>query len=71
MLKYEEKEYDEALKYFNKAIQYENDNPIIFYNLAMSYLRSDDMENACYYFNKSCSLGYRNACKVYLLQCSE
>jgi tetratricopeptide (TPR) repeat protein len=71
MLKYEEKNYEEAIKYFNKAIQYEDSNPVIYYNLAMSYLRSDDMENACYYFNKSCALGYKNACKVYLLQCTQ
>jgi tetratricopeptide (TPR) repeat protein len=71
MLNYEERDYEEAIKNFNKAIQYEDNNPVIFYNLAMSYLRSDDMENACYYFNKSCALGYRNACKVYMLQCSQ
>ncbi|MBN2485040.1 MAG: tetratricopeptide repeat protein [Bacteroidales bacterium] len=71
MLKYEERNYDDALKYFLKAIQYDDNNPITFYNLAMSYLRIDDMANACYYFNKSCSLGNRNACKVYYLQCTQ
>lgn len=71
MLNYEERDYEEAIKNFNKAIQFENDNPVIFYNLAMSYMRIEDMENACFFFNKSCALGYRNACKVYLLQCTE
>lgn len=70
ILKYEQGQYEEATSYFLKAFEFENDNPLILYNLAMSYFRSNDMGNACYYFNRSCSLGYRNACKVYLLECS-
>lgn len=71
MLKYELKRYEEAKDLFLKAIQYETNNALIYYNIAMSYLRLDEMKNACYYFNKACSMNYRNACKVYMLECSE
>jgi len=71
MLKYEVKEYDAAVKNFKKAILYEDDNPIIYYNLGMSYLRLKDMDNACKYFNISSTLGYKNAFKVYFLECTE
>jgi tetratricopeptide (TPR) repeat protein len=71
LLKYELKRYDEAKELFLKAIQYEPDNSLIYYNLAMTYMRLKELKDACYYFNRSCNLGYRNACNVYLLECTE
>lgn len=70
-LKYELRRYDDARDLFLKAIQYEPGNALIYYNIAMTYMRLDDMENACYYFNRACDLGYKNACKVYWIECSE
>lgn len=71
LLKYELERYDEAKELFLKAIQFEADNSLVYYNLAMTYMRLDELKDACYYFNRSCDLGYRNACKVYLLECTE
>jgi tetratricopeptide (TPR) repeat protein len=71
LLKYELERYDEAKELFLKAIQFEPDNSLVYYNLAMTYMRLDELKDACYYFNRSCDLGYRNACKVYLLECTE
>jgi tetratricopeptide (TPR) repeat protein len=71
MLKYELKEFDSAVEFFNKALQFEESNAVIYYNLAMSYLRLKDMENACKNFNISSSMGYKNAFKVYFLECTE
>lgn len=71
MLNYEQRLFEEAINKFNKAIQYGDKRPILYYNLAMSYLRIDDMDNACMSFGKACSLGYKNACKSFMLECSE
>lgn len=71
LLKYELRRYDEARDLFLKAIQFEPNNSLIYYNLAMTYMRLDELKDACYYFNRSCDLGYRNACKVYLIECTE
>ncbi len=71
MMDYEKRMFEEAAKKFNKAVQYGDERPILFYNLGMSYLRIKDMPNACFNFNKACNLGYKSACKLYLLECSE
>lgn len=71
MLKYEEQLYDVAINYFNKAILYEDDSAITLYNIAMAHYKLDELQDACHYFNRSCGLGNRNACKIYYLECSE
>lgn len=69
MVKYELHEYENAIVEFQRALKLEPDNPITHYNLAMSYFRMDDDENACYHFNKSCALGHRNACRLFMMEC--
>jgi tetratricopeptide (TPR) repeat protein len=71
LLKYEIKEYDEALKDFTLAYQLEEDNIITAFNLGLTYFRLQENENACYYFNKSCSNGNRNACKMLMMECAQ
>lgn len=70
MLNYENKQYDEALGYFLKALKLEKENSLIHYNLGMTYLKIEDKENSCFYFNKACDLGYKNACKMLYLECT-
>jgi tetratricopeptide (TPR) repeat protein len=71
MLKYEEQLYDEAINYFNKSIQYQDNNAIAYYNLGMAYYKIGERKNACYNLNQSCILKNKNACKIYILECSE
>lgn len=72
MLDYEMGRFEDAVKKFNKAIQYGDERAILYYNLGMSHRRLGDMKNACYNFNVSCNKGgYKDACKIYFLQCAE
>ncbi len=70
MVKYELKEYDAALDDFTRSFQLE-DNAIASYNLGMTYYRLEEPDNACFYFNKSCSGGNRNACRMLMMECAE
>jgi tetratricopeptide (TPR) repeat protein len=72
MLDYELNRFEEAVKKFNKAVQYGDEQPILYYNLGMSYKRLGDMKKACQSFNIACTKGgYKDACKLYFLQCAE
>lgn len=71
-LEYEMKRYDDAKGLFIEALKFDSQNPLYYYNLGMCYMRMDDMENACYNFTRACSsFNYKNACKVYLLECTK
>jgi tetratricopeptide (TPR) repeat protein len=69
MIRYELGQYEDAIVEFEKALKLEEDNPITHFNLAMSYFRIKEMDNACYHFNRSCALGHRNACRLLMMQC--
>lgn len=71
MIKYEQREYDEAVLLFQKALNLKEDNPIAHFNLAMTFFRLEQMDNACYHFNRSCTLGHRNACRLLMMECAE
>ncbi len=71
MMKYEERQYDEAIEYFNKSIFIRDTDPIAYYNLGMAYFKTDDLKNACYNFNRSCNLNHKDACKIYIMECTE
>ncbi len=71
MMKYEERQYEEAIEYFNKSIFIRDTDPIAYYNLGMAYLKTDDLKNACYNFNRSCNLNHKDACKIYIMECTE
>lgn len=72
MLDYEMSKFEDAVEKFEKAVQYGDERPILFYNLGMSYKRLGDMQKACYNFNIACTKGgYKDACKLYFLQCTE
>lgn len=71
MLDYERGMYDEAIEKFTNAIKFGDERPVLYYNLAMSYLKTGDKYNACYYFHKACMNEHKNACKVHLLECSK
>jgi tetratricopeptide (TPR) repeat protein len=69
MIKYELGQYEEAIVEFQKALKLEDDNAITHFNIAMSYFRIKEKENACYHFNRSCALGLRNACRLMMMEC--
>lgn len=71
MVKYEQRDYEEAIKAFQKALSYDEKNAITHFNMAMSYFRLDQKDNACYHFNRSCALGNRNACKLVMMECAQ
>lgn len=53
-----EKDYDNAIGYFQKSLDTNIDNKSVFYNLACSYCRKNDFEQALQYFNLSFENGY-------------
>lgn len=63
--------YQEAAGDFIKADVLNPDNPVIIYNIGMAYYKDNDRTSACRYFQKSCSLGNNNACKMVVLNCSD
>jgi tetratricopeptide (TPR) repeat protein len=64
-------DYELAVEDFEKALELDDNNPILYYNLAMSYLRLEDLTNACMNFQRSCKLGNKNACRKVLFECTE
>ncbi len=64
MKAYQSKNYEEALKLFNEALNEEtNYSPELIYNfIGNLYLQQDDLDNAVIYQEKSCNLrpDYRN-----------
>ncbi|MBN2347939.1 MAG: tetratricopeptide repeat protein [Bacteroidales bacterium] len=69
MAYYELKDYVQAVDDFKKVLEYTSDNAITYYNLAMSYFRMEDKKNACKNFSKACSMGYKNACRMIMMEC--
>ncbi len=63
--------YKEAAEDFKKAEVLNPDNSVITYNIGMAYYKDDDRSSACRYFQKSCSQGNSNACKMVVLNCSD
>jgi len=62
--------YQEAAEDYRKAEVLSPDNSIITYNIGMAYYRDEDRASACRYFQKSCSQGNNNACRM-LANCSD
>ena len=63
--------YKEAVEDFRKAEILSPDNSVITYNVGMSYHKDENKASACRYFQKSCSQGNNDACKMVLVNCSE
>ena len=63
--------YKEAVDDFLKAEILNPDNSVITYNIGMSYYRGDDKAAACKYFQKSCTQGNSNACRMVVVNCSK
>jgi tetratricopeptide (TPR) repeat protein len=63
--------YREAVDDFLKAEVLNPDNSVITYNIGMSYYRGDDKVSACKYFQKSCTQGNSNACRMVVVNCSK
>lgn len=63
--------YQKSAEDFKKADILTPDNPVIIYNVGMAYYKDNDKVSACKYFQKSCSLGNNNACKMVVLNCSD
>ena len=63
--------YKEAVDDFLKAEVLNPDNSVISYNIGMSYYKGDDKASACKYFQKSCSQGNSNACRMVVVNCSK
>ena len=63
--------YREAVDDFMKAEVLNPDNSVITYNIGMSCYKGDDKTSACRYFQKSCTLGNSNACRMVVVNCSK
>lgn len=63
--------YEEAVTDFKRAEILSPDNSVITYNIGMAYYKNEDKASACKYFQKSCSQGNSNACKMVVLNCSD
>ena len=63
--------YQEAVEDFKKAEILSPDNAVIPYNIGMAYYKINERNTACKYFQKSCSQGNNNACKMVVLNCSD
>ena len=63
--------YKEAVDDFLKAEILNPDNSVISYNIGMSYYKGDDKASACKYFQKSCTQGNSNACRMVIVNCSK
>ncbi|MDR1155919.1 MAG: tetratricopeptide repeat protein [Bacteroidales bacterium] len=70
-MQYSLAKYLEAAEDFKKAEILSPENSVITYNVGMAYYRGDDKASACRYFQKSCSQGNSNACKMVILNCSD
>ncbi len=70
-VKYALEQYKEAVEDFKKAEILAPDNAVITYNIGMAYYRDEDKGSACKYFQKSCSQGNTNACKMRILNCTD
>ena len=63
--------YSEAVEDFMKAEVLSPDNSSVTYNIGMAYLKNNDKASACKYFQKSCSQGNNNACRMAVVNCSD
>jgi len=63
--------YAEAVGDFMKAEVLSPDNSAVTYNIGMAYYKNNDKASACKYFQKSCSQGNNNACKMAVVNCSD
>ncbi|MCM1102623.1 MAG: tetratricopeptide repeat protein [Clostridium sp.] len=52
MAEYNVQNYSEAVNYFLMAVSFDETDSMALYQLAESYYRSDDMENAAVYYNR-------------------
>ncbi len=70
-IRYAQYQYTEAIDDFKKAEILSPNNSVITYNIGMAYYRNEDRSSACKYFQKSCSQGNSNACKMVVLNCTD
>ena len=68
---YNTAKYREAVDDFIKAEVLNPDNSVISYNIGMSHYKAEDRVSACKYFQKSCSQGNSNACRMVVVNCSK
>jgi tetratricopeptide (TPR) repeat protein len=71
MVNYELLDYTAAINDFLKTLDLSEGNSALYFNLGMSYYRLGEKEKACPYFNKSCSMGNTNACRMSLMECAK
>jgi len=71
MVNYELHDYPAAIKDFQHSLEFSEGNAALYFNLGMSYYRLNEKENACPNFNKSCSMGNTNACRMSLMECAK
>lgn len=69
-LNYELTDYQAAIDDFEKALDHSEGNAVLYFNLGMSYFRTEQLTNACPWFQKSCQLGNENACRMILMECA-
>jgi len=63
--------YQEAAEDYKKAEVLSPDNSVITYNIGMAYYKDEDRVLACRYFQKACSQGNSNACRMVVVNCTD
>jgi Flp pilus assembly protein TadD len=68
---YNLKQYNEALKYFNIALDMKLNEPYIFYNIGLTELSLNNTKNACKAFKTAVEKGHIEAKNYYNSNCIE
>jgi tetratricopeptide (TPR) repeat protein len=63
-LYYQNGKYEESIQYLNKAIELEPNNGWAYYTRGLCHLKKGDLQSGLKDTEKSCGLGYQQACSV-------
>ena len=61
--------YHKAINDYRSAIELNNNNPVLYYNLGLCEIEVGDIENACRNFNQAQKLGFAKAENMLLKHC--
>lgn len=69
MTLYRQGNFEKAIEILDIALSFGSENPFTYFNQGMAYLKISDKYNGCMALQKSCKLGNKNACKMYINDC--
>jgi tetratricopeptide (TPR) repeat protein len=62
-------DFQESIMIIHQSPEMFEENPESYYNLAMCFLKMEELEKACKNFHLGCDLGNQNSCKMVILRC--